>query len=146
MEEEMSTTKNPGQLGRSILALVAGFVAVVVLSIGTDAVMIEMGVFPKLGDPMTDNLLLLATAYRTIDGVVGSYITARVAPYRPMFHALLGGLIGLVLSTAGAVGTWNQSVAIGHHWYPFALIATVMPTAWAGGKIRETQLSGRAEA
>jgi hypothetical protein len=132
-------------LGRSIVALLGGFVAVVVLSIGTDVVMIKMGVFPKLGDPMADNLLLLATTYRTAIGVAGSYITARLAPFRPMFHALLGGVVGLVLSTAGAVGTWNQPVAIGHHWYPLALIATVMPTAWAGGKFREAQLSGQAE-
>ena len=141
----MSEFQSPKRLGRSILALVAGFVAVVILSIGTDILMVKMGVFPKLGDPMSDNLLLIATAYRTVIGVIGSYVTARVAPYRPMFHALLGGVVGLVISTAAAVATWNQPVAIGHHWYPLALIATVMPTAWAGGKICEMQFGGQAE-
>ena len=139
----MSDRKNSRRLGRSVLALLGGFVAVVVLSIGTDVLMNKIAIFPKLGDPMTDKLLLLATAYRTIYGVAGSYITARLAPYRPMLHALVGGIVGLVLSTAGAIAAWNQAVAIEHHWYPLALIATVMPTAWAGGKICEAQLGAR---
>ncbi len=72
-------------------------------------------------------------------GVVGSYVTARLAPDRPMGHALVGGLIGLALSTLGAVVTWNKD--LGPHWYPLALIVTAMPTAWLGGKLRVMQLS-----
>src|SRR5258708_16431341 len=44
------------------------------------------GIFPQLSEPQsfTASLLLLATAYRSIYGVVGSYLTASLAPYRPM--------------------------------------------------------------
>jgi hypothetical protein len=87
---------------------------------------------------MSDGLFAFATVYRTLYGVVGSYITARLAPNRPMGHAMVGGLIGLALSTLGAVVTWNKE--LGPHWYPLALIATAMPTAWLGGKLRVMQL------
>jgi hypothetical protein len=76
--------------------------------------------------------------------VVGSYIIARLAPDRPMGHALVGGAVGLVLSIFGAVVTWHRGPAFGPHWYPVALIVLAMPQAWLGGKIRLMQLSKHA--
>src|SRR5262249_45130490 len=115
-------------------AILTGFVVVVILSIGTDVVLHLAGIFPKLGEPMADSLLVWATIYRTIYGVIGSYLTARLAPERPMMHALIGGAIGFVIATAGAVFTWNRG--FGAHWYPVALIIGALPTAWLGGQIR----------
>jgi hypothetical protein len=123
------------RIGRSILSLVAGFVLVVILSIGIDLALRAFGIFPALGKPMSDTLFLLATAYRTVIGVAGSYLTARLAPNRPMQHALLGGAIGLVLSIIGAATTWNRGPEFGPHWYPLALVVLAMPTAWVGGKL-----------
>ena len=134
----MTVTHTPRRIGRSIGALLAGFVAVVVLSLGTDFALHATGVFPALGQRMSDALFILATAYRTLYGVVGSYVTAQLAPDRPVGHALVGGLIGVALSTLGAVVTWNKD--LGPHWYPLALIVTAMPTAWLGGKLRVMQL------
>ena len=134
----MTETHTPRRIGRSIGALLAGFVAVVVLSLGTDLALHATGVFPALGQRMSDALFVLATSYRTLYSVVGSYVTARLAPDRPMGHALVGGLIGVALSTLGAVVTWNKD--LGPHWYPLALIVTAMPTAWLGGKLRVMQL------
>jgi len=119
----------------------AGFVAVVVLSLGTDWALHAAGVFPALGQKMFDALFVLATVYRTLYGVVGSYVTARLAPDRPMGHALVGGLIGVAMSTLGAVVTWNKD--LGPRWYPLALIVTAMPTAWLGGKLRVMQLPSK---
>jgi len=136
----MIETYRPRRIGRSIAALLAGFAAVVVLSLGTDFTLHATRVFPPLGQPMSDALFLLATAYRTVFSVVGSYITARLAPDRPMQHALAGGVVGLVLSTVGAVVTWNKGPAFGPHWYPLSLIATAMPSAWAGGRLAGAQL------
>jgi hypothetical protein len=139
----MSETERPKNIGRSIAAVLAGFVAVVILSLGTDILLHAAGVFPPLGQPMSDALLLLATVYRTIFAIAGCYLTARLAPGRPMRHAMVGGVIGLVLSTVGAVVTWNQGPAFGPHWYPVSLIATALPCAWVGGKLREMQLRAR---
>jgi peptidoglycan/LPS O-acetylase OafA/YrhL len=133
--------ETPRRIGRSILAILAGFLAVVILSLASDLLMHAIGLFPHLGQPMTDKPLLIATAYRTIYATIGSYITARLAPYQPMLHALWGGVIGLVLGIIGAVTTWNSGPAFGPHWYPIALIVVALPCAWAGGKLAEKRAS-----
>ncbi len=133
-----STEHQPRRIGQSIGAFIAGFIVGVVLSLGTDIALHAAGIFPALGQPVSGGLLLLATAYRTFYGVIGSYVMARLAPYRHMQHALVGGAVGLVVSTIGAVATWNSG--LGPHWYPLALIVLAMPSAWAGGRLREAQL------
>jgi hypothetical protein len=120
---------------RSMLALFAGFFAVVLLSVGTDMAMHASGVFPPSGEPMSSALFLLATAYRMAYGITGSFIAARLAPNRPMKHALALGGVGLALSILGAAATWNSGPAFGPHWYPLALIVTAMPCAWLGGRL-----------
>jgi hypothetical protein len=120
---------------KSIGAVFAGFLVVFILSLGTDILLHATGVFPPWFQPMSDALFLLATGYRIVYGVAGGYFTARLAPNRPMLHAVWLGAIGLVLSIAGAVGTWGKGPEFGPHWYPLALVVTALPCAWAGGKL-----------
>ena len=127
------------QLGRSAWAIVAGFLAVVILSILTDIVLHKLRIYPPLGQRISDRLAALATAYRTIYAILGSYVTARLAPDRPMGHALVGAVIGMGIGTLGAVATWNQD--LGPHWYAIALVVEAVPCAWIGVKIREGQIS-----
>jgi hypothetical protein len=134
-----STEKDPSHhLGRSILALVAGMLTAIILCLGTDLGLHAVGLTPPLGQPMSDPWLMLATTYRTVYGVIASYIVARLAPNRPMQHALIGGFIGLIVSIAGAVATWNSG--FGPHWYPLSLVLLAVPPAWVGGKLRQMQL------
>jgi peptidoglycan/LPS O-acetylase OafA/YrhL len=122
--------------------VVGGIVVGVVLTLITDLVLHAMGVFPPLGQPVSDGPLVLATAYRIVFGVLGCYVAARLAPDRPMWHALIAGFIGFLVSIAGALATWNKGPAFGPHWYPLALIVTALPCAWVGGWMRERQLRG----
>lgn len=133
-----STAGQPGSIGRSVLALFAGFVAGVVLSLGTDLGLHAAGLWPSLGQPMSGQLLLFATVYRTIYGIISAYITARLAPFRPLQHALIGGAIGTVVSIIGAAATGK--LGLGPHWYPVALIFVALPSSWVGGRVRVTQL------
>jgi hypothetical protein len=144
----MAESQPPNRVRRSIGAVLAGMLVGIVLSLGTDLVLHKAGVFPPLGDSMVgfEGALLLATIYRTTYGVLSSYVTARLAPDRPMWHALVGGFIGLAVSILGAAVTWNKGPAFGPHWYPLALVVLAMPQAWAGGKLRLMQLRERAEA
>ncbi len=107
----------------------------ILLSLGTDVLLHKIGLFPPLGDPVSSPLLLLATAYRTVYGVIASYVAARLAPSEPMMHALVLGMLGFVVSIAGAVVTWNMGPAYGPHWYPVVLIILAIPTAWVGGRL-----------
>jgi len=123
-----------------VVALLAGFVVGVTITLATDGALHLARIFPPLGQPIGSKSLLLATVYRTVYQVLGSYITARLAPDRPMGHALVGGAIGLTICILGAVVTWNKGPAFGPHWYPVALIVLALPTAWLGGKLRTMQL------
>ena len=138
-----SDTRPPRRILRSIGAVLAGLLVVFILSLGTDVVLHATGIYPPWLQPMAGSLFLIATAYRIVYGVLGSYIAARLALDRPMQHALALGVVGLVLSTAGAVATWNASPELGPRWYPLALIATALPCAWLGGKLRVMQLRAR---
>jgi hypothetical protein len=140
----MSEAQHPHRILRSIVAVFAGIVAVFILSLGTDVVMHATGIFPPWLQPMSGALFMLALAYRIVYGIVGGYIAARLAADRPMAHAIALGIVGLVLSIAGAAGTWNRGPEFGPKWYPLALVATALPCAWVGGRICVARLRARA--
>jgi hypothetical protein len=129
----MTDVQNPSRIGRSILAVVVGIVAGIILTLVTDAVLHKAGFFPPTGQPTPSGPLVVATLYRIVYSIVGSYVVARLAPSKPMKHALISGVIGVIASAAGAIATWNRD--FGPHWYPLALIVIALPCAWVGGKL-----------
>lgn len=131
----MIEPSSPPRIGWSIIAVIAGLVTVVVTHVGTDIVMHAVGALPKPGEPMSHAHGALALAYRLAFSVLGGYVTALLAPSRPVTHAVVLGVIGLVLATLGAVATWNAGPAYGPVWYPLALVITALPCSWAGGRI-----------
>lgn len=118
---------------KSIGAILAGFITVFVLSIVTDFLLETLGVFPpQVQGLFTTWMLMLALVYRCAYTVAGGYITASQAPDRPMRHAIILGIIGIIAATLGAAAGWNLS----QHWYPIALIVTGLPCTWLGGKLK----------
>jgi hypothetical protein len=75
----MNDANPPRRLGRSLLALLAGMLVGIILSIGTDVVLHVIGLFPPLGEPVSSPPLALATVYRSVYGVIASYVAARGA-------------------------------------------------------------------
>jgi len=120
------------RLGRSTVAVLAGFGAVAGLSLGTDQVLHTLRVYPPWGQAMADGLFVLATAYRIVYTVLGGYITARLAPHAPVRHALILGLVGLVPGVAGVIVAIAKP-ELGPLWYPIALAVSGLPCAWLGG-------------
>jgi hypothetical protein len=121
---------------RSVFAVLAGLLANVVLSSATDLLMVATGVFPPLSEfgrpgSFSHSMLLLALLYRTFFGVVGCYLTARLAPKRSMAHAVVLGAIGVVVGVIGAIATWDTWT----QWYSLAIIAVPLPSAWLGARI-----------
>jgi hypothetical protein len=117
-------------------AVLAGLLTIVVLSTAADAVLHATGVYPPFPQRMADGLFALATAYRIAFGVLAGWVTARLAPDRPMRHALALGAIGVVLSTAGALAMGKY----GPVWYSLAIIAISLPCAWAGARLHARRL------
>ncbi len=119
--------------GRSIWAVVAGFLMTAALSLGVDGIMHTSGVFPGWGQPMSDGLFVWATVYRVAFTILGGYVAARLAPHEPMRHVRMLGLVGSMAAGLGLVATWNAG--LGPRWYPVLLLVTAMPCVWAGGRL-----------
>ncbi len=121
---------------KSIGAVFAGIIAIVLLSTGTDFALENWGVFPPIeGGQMMRWMLALAFFYRTIYGVAGGYITAALAPSLPMpsrHHS--GNHRNCWPASSGAIVGWNLS----EHWYPIALVVTALPTTWLGAKLKNS--------
>jgi hypothetical protein len=122
---------------KSVAAVGAGFIAVLVLSVGTDAVLAKTGIFPAADNPgaYASWMLVLALAYRSLYAVVGGFLTAVMAPSRPMRHAVILGFLGLIFGGLGTVANWSKTLP-GTEWYPIALLALTLPCIWLGGKLK----------
>ena len=119
--------------GKSIWAIAAGVIFIVIVSTLADAVLHAVGVYPPSDQPIDDKLSLLATSYRFAIGVAGAWLTARLAPSQPMKHVLILGVVGTIMGTIGVIATWNMG--LGPRWYPIALAVLALPQCWAGGRI-----------
>ena len=82
-----NTNTPPRNLLRSTGAVLAGMVAVIALSLGTDQLLHVLEVYPPWGQAMYEpGLNILALSYRCVYNVVGACITARLAPRNPLRH------------------------------------------------------------
>jgi hypothetical protein len=118
---------------KSFWAVAAGVLFVFAVTTLADVALHLAGVFPPVGQPLDDNLALLATSYRIVIGIAGAWLTARLAPSDPMKHAMILGAAGVVLASIGAAATWD--LGLSPRWYPILLIVLSIPQCWAGGKL-----------
>ena len=116
---------------RSIWAVVAGVLAIIIVTTLVDIVLHVAHVYPAMNVPLTDTLALLASSYRVVISIACAYLTARLAPDRPMRHAMLLGYVGVVLGLIGLAATWNAG--LGPRWYPVSLVLLAIPQCWFGG-------------
>lgn len=130
----------PRHVLRGTAAVVAGFFTGALLSLAVDLVLHALGVYAPWGRPSSNGALALATAYRAVFCTFGCYVTARIAGQRPLFHAMLLGGLGLLVSLGGVAAAWGRAAVVGPIWYPIALVVIALPCAWLGGHLRERQL------
>lgn len=122
---------------RRIGAVLAGLIAIVILSTAADIALHVTRFYPPWGEPMNEVHALVATAYRIVFSIFGCWLAARLAPDHAMRHALALGVAGVLISTAGAVATWNAN--LGPQWYAVGLAVVSLPCAWIGGRLRAAQ-------
>src|SRR5262249_27152389 len=83
---------------RSVGAVLGGLAATFITTTVIDIALHVAGVFPPLGVRMADALFVLAFAYRIVLNIGGGYIAARLAPSRPLAHALPLGAIPMLIA------------------------------------------------
>ena len=117
-------------------AVVAGFLVTALASIAADALMYSTGIFPPSPQTMTATLFAMAAAYRALFTIAGGYITARLAPNRPMRHAWILAAIGQAAGIAGVVAWYVVGGAeLGPSWYAILIAAEAVPCVWIGGRL-----------
>lgn len=105
-----------------LAAVAAGFVSLAVLSLTTDAALHFLNIYPPLS---------IALAYRLVYVIAGGYIAARFAPFAPIHHAVILGMVAFTASAADAIVTILLS--LDPAWALIALMLTAMPAAALGG-------------
>jgi uncharacterized membrane protein YfcA len=120
---------------KSIGAVVAGLVVLVVLTTIVDKTLEYFEVIPKDTLPRNGSELLIVgvLVYQGIFSVIGCYLAARLAPAYPLRHALALGVVGVVFSTLGSIAMKDAQPV----WYSIILVVMSLPLAWLGGKLAE---------
>ena len=121
---------------KSVGAILAGIITIVVLSNGTDTALETLGVYPPVEEQLEHGfdtwwMVVLALIYRAIYTVAGGYVTAALAPNRPRRHAMILGIVGVALSILGAIATWG----IAPVWFSVSIVVFALPGAWLVGKL-----------
>jgi hypothetical protein len=122
-------------------AIAAGFLVTALTSTGADAVMHATGVFPGTPRSMSDPLFALAAAYRALFTIAGGFVTARLAPARPMRHVWILAGIGLMAGLAGVAAYYSMGAGeLGPSWYAIAIPIEAIPCVWLGGRLAVASL------
>ena len=115
---------------KSVGAVLAG-VGANLLAIPVDVALSAAGLFSAQGNEGGEAPYAVALAYRLAFAGLGGWVTARLAPSRPLRHGLALGALGMVLASLGAAANWG----LGHHWYPLSLIVGGFPATLAGTRL-----------
>lgn len=113
--------------------MIAGFLVTGALSLGADFLLVHLvpGAFDDAGAVENPLILVIMLAYVFVFATLGCYVCGRLAPRAPLKHALILGVLGLILSLVGAVLKWKLTPA----WYHIVATLIPMPSAWLGGQI-----------
>ncbi len=125
----------------SIGALIAGYVVSALLTGVT--IMVLGALFPESYKSENMEWVIFNVVYGCAYAIAGGYVTARLAPARPMAHAfVLGVLMALLaLLTAYMVATTPPSPEYVNQpgWYYPALAVTVLPSILLGAGLYARQ-------
>lgn len=117
---------------KSIGAIIVGFTLGVILSVGTDFLLDKLGIMSMQNFKENSSIIVaLIIIYRFVFNVTGCYLTAKLAPNKPMKHVIIIGIIGTILSLLGSFAMWDKAIP----FYNIAIILISLPSAWLGGKL-----------
>ncbi|HEV2575874.1 MAG TPA: hypothetical protein VGU25_01575 [Acidobacteriaceae bacterium] len=117
-------------MGRSILALLAGFIAEPLLVVAADWIFARAhpGAFTPEGH-VAGTAAIVVLIYVQVINAISGYITGRIAPQRPALHAFILGIVGFVLCVIVSAYSWNAQP----HWYLLGGILLAIPSTTLGG-------------
>ena len=127
---------------RSITAIVVGVVVLIGTALLTDAILLKL--FPAITDAngrvTSAAVAFLIMSYALAYCVLAGYVTALVARRREVAHALVLGVVLVLLLIYPTIKAWDTTPV----WYHVALFVLTVPACVAGGRWRALRNSRRA--
>ncbi|MFB5651733.1 hypothetical protein ACE5IS_13875 [Leptospira wolffii] len=124
------------KIWKSVWAVFAALLVIFVVTTIIDIILHGIRFFPGWDQKLNDLHAAVASVYRVLTGIMGGYIVARLAPSKPMTHALILGFIGVVISSLGAIFMGGMGPA----WYSIGLIVVSLPCSWLGAVLYGTKV------
>ena len=120
-------------MGRSILAVLSGLVVMDVLAILSDAAFarISPAAFQPGHAGAPAPMLVAMLAANAVFMVIGGWVAGRLARRRAAVHALVLGVLQLVMTIFSMVSRPHDAVL----WFYIALAVLVVPAVWLGGAL-----------
>jgi peptidoglycan/LPS O-acetylase OafA/YrhL len=126
---------------RSILSIVVGIVVLIGTALLTDAILLKL--FPAITDAQgrvtSTAVAFLLMAYSLAYCVLAGYVTALVARRREVAHALVLGVVLVLMLIYPTITSWDTTPV----WYHVALFVFTAPACVAGGRWRALRKSHR---
>jgi len=121
------------KLFKSIAAILVGFFVSALLATITDLALETTGVISSPAEGLfIPWMIVLVIFYRSAYTVLSGFVVAKLAPSRPMLHAMILGIIGVALTL---VGTHTIAVGKAPLWFGYSLAILALPSLWLGVKI-----------
>ncbi|MGI9107410.1 MAG: hypothetical protein ACR2G4_14315 [Pyrinomonadaceae bacterium] len=122
---------------RSIFAVIAGSVVWMVTALGMDAMLMSLAPmwFGENGKVESLPVLLLMLSYSLSFSVLGGYVTALIAGRKEVRHALILGVLQLVMGLAATIRFFDTAPV----WYHVLFLTLLIPTNVLGGRLRVAQ-------
>ena len=122
---------------KSIGVILLAFVVIAILSTLTDLLLESIGVLP---DPKKGLFviwaILLTLFYRGVYTIFAGFIVAKLAPSKPMLHAIILGIIGILITViAISSPSFSDKAPL---WFGFTLAVITIPCLWLGVRINRS--------
>lgn len=121
---------------KSIGVILLSFAIIALMSVLTDFLLEKIGVLPNPEKGLFETwAILLVLFYRAIYTVFAGFIIARLAPNKPILHAIILGVIGTSI-TLWAISSpeFAQKSTL---WFGYTLAILTIPCLWLGVKIQQ---------
>jgi len=117
--------------------ILLAFIVTGLLSTLTDFLLESIGVLPNPANGLFITWAIwMVLFYRAVYTILAGFIVAKLAPGKPMLHAMILGLIG---TTITVLATNSPSLAgKAPLWYGYTLAGITIPCLWLGVKIKQS--------
>ena len=121
---------------RSVAAIISGFIVITLLSLGADAVIMNLSPELFTGDGSTKNFvpLIFALLYSCFFYAAGGYVTAWIAQRFEVLHAFALALLLLVMTILATVQMFDTAPL----WWHLAILILIIPSVMIGGYLRSS--------